>query len=96
MSKPDKNKQPDKPKEFAISNYELSELSFVSMMLRAKEEEHAFFSERLRGLQSQIVQRLNIDPTWEINWGQVYSTSKIFAAKPQPQPQAKVEVKKDA
>jgi len=96
MSKPDYNKQPEKPKEYVVSNYDLSELSFIAMMLRAKQEEEAFFNERMRVAQLEIQKRLSIPTDWEINWGQVYSTGKIFARKPQPKPQAKVEIKENA
>jgi hypothetical protein len=92
MSSPITNKQ-EKPKEFNVSNVDISEHSFLSMMLRAKQEEYGYFSERLRLLEEDVEKRLGIAPTSDVNWNNLYTTGKIFASKSQKQPEAQTEMK---
>lgn len=81
----------EKPREFNVSNVDISEHSFLSMMLRAKQEEYSYFAERINLLQKDVEQRLGIAPGSEVDWNNIYTTGKIFASKPQ----AKVEVKEN-
>jgi len=79
MFKPDKHKQ--ETKQFTVSNDELSELSFLATVLRIKQEELAFFSERLRQVRAGVERRYSLNETFEVDWSHVFPEGKIFAKK---------------
>lgn len=91
MFNKNKNDQ-GKPKEFTVSDYDISELTFLAMQRRAKEEEYTYYSQRAQMLQDEISKRLGLDESYDVDFSKLFATGKIFAIKKPVQPQAEVQV----
>lgn len=79
MFSPKQSKQTER-KQFTLSKDELAEVSFLATVLRMKQEELAFFNERLRQVRVGVEQRYSLNDH-DVDWGQVFPDGKIFATK---------------
>lgn len=89
MSNKNKNQSP-KPKEFTITDFELSELSFIRQSLRTFEEVVFYWSNRWEQRLEDTLTRLGIKDKKEyhIDLSKLWTESKVLATHlPQPKPE---------
>lgn len=94
MSKHKNKTQQPKPKEFTITDFELSELSFIRQSLRTFEEVVFYWSNRWEQKLEDTLTRVGIKDRKEyhIDLSRLWTEKKIFATH---LPQPKVEPKQD-
>lgn len=90
MSKKDRN-DPNKPKEFSLSNEELAEMSYIYQSLKMHNDIVGYYQDRVRILRTKICNGRGISVhSYATDWSQVFSTGKFFATKKQETPPVKV------